>query len=53
MFETLLYVNMSCTDAVEILNRLKAHKNLDSVVKSELVVIIKEATSHCDWDANG
>ena len=52
MIETLLYAHMSCTDAAEILNRIKAHKNLDSVAKSELVVTLKETTPHCDWDAN-
>ena len=52
MFETLLYATMSCTDAAEILNRVKVHDDLDSVIKNELVVTIKEATPQCDWDAN-
>lgn len=52
MLEALLYANLSCTDVVDVLDRIKAHKNIDSVVKSELVVTLKEATPHCDWDAN-
>ena len=52
MFDVLLYATMKCTDAAGIIDRVKLHDSLDSIVKSEIIVTVKDATPHCDWDAN-
>ena len=52
MFEALLYADLNCTDAAEVLDRIEANKYLDSAVKVELVEVIREATLNCSWDAN-
>ena len=52
MFEVLLYADLNCTDAAEMLNRIEANKYMDSITKVELVEVIQEATPHCPWDAN-
>jgi|TARA_R100000030_G_scaffold957_2_gene894 hypothetical protein len=52
MIELLLYADILCTDATEIISRLDAHKNIDNAVKVELIETIREATPHCPWDAN-
>ena len=52
MISFLLYADIQCIDAVDILNRLDAHKNISNAVKVELVETIKESTPHCPWDAN-
>ena len=52
MFELLLYVDMNCTDASDIIRRVNDHEDMQSVVKNEIILTIKEATPHCPWDAN-
>ena len=52
MFEVLLYSDLNCADAAEMLNRIEANKYMNSVTKVELVEVIQEASPHCSWDAN-
>ena len=52
MFELLLYVDMNCLDAADVISRLNAHENMNNQVKAELVEVIQEATPECPWDAN-
>ncbi len=52
MLELLLYANMSCIDAAEVLERAKTHEALSNEIKAELIEVLQEATPHCDWDAN-
>jgi|TARA_Y100000361_G_scaffold22277_1_gene17468 ferredoxin len=52
MFDLLLYADINCTDAVDILNRIDAHERMSKEIKVELVETIQEATPHCPWDAN-
>ena len=43
MFEVLLYADLNCTDAAEMLNRIEANKYMDSITKLELVELLQEA----------
>ena len=52
MFEILLYSDIKCTDAADIIRRLDAHQYVSNNDKVELVEVIQEATPHCPWDAN-
>ncbi len=52
MFELLLYVDMNCIDASDIIRRVNEHDKVKSVIKNEIILTIKEATPHCPWDAN-
>ena len=52
MFDLLLYADIQCTDAAEILRRIDAHEYMSNQIKVELVETIQEATPHCPWDAN-
>ena len=52
MFELLLYSDINCTDAADIISRLNAHENMNNQVKVELIEVIQEATPDCPWDAN-
>ena len=52
MFELLLYADINCTDAADIIRRLDAHQNMNNQVKVELIEVVQEATPHCPWDAN-
>ena len=52
MIELLLYANMKCTDAADMIRRINAHDHINNQVKVELVEVIQEATPHCPWDAN-
>ena len=47
MFEVLLYADLNCTDAAEMLNRIESNKYMNSATKVELVEVIQEATPHC------
>ena len=51
MFEFLLYANISCTNAAEMLDRIREHENISNHAKEELIETIQEATPECDWDA--
>ena len=52
MFELLLYADINCTDASEMLRRLDAHQHMSDEIKVEIVETEKESTPHCPWDAN-
>ena len=52
MIELLLYADISCTDATDIIRRLDTHQRISNEVKVEIVETLKEATPHCSWDAN-
>ena len=52
MIDLLLYADINCTDAADIISRLDAHQNMSNEIKVELVETIQEATPHCPWDAN-
>ena len=52
MFELLLYSNITCTGAIDIINRINANENMDEAVKVELIEVVQEATPDCPWDAN-
>jgi hypothetical protein len=52
MFELLLYVDMKCADAADMIRRINAHDYMNNEVKVELVEVLQEATPHCSWDAN-
>ena len=42
MFEVLLYADLNCTDAAEMLNRIEANKYMNSATKVELVEVIQK-----------
>ena len=52
MFEILLYSDIKCTDAADMIRRIDAHQHMSNKIKVELVEVIQEATPHCPWDAN-
>ena len=52
MFEFLLYADINCTDATDIIRRLDAHQHIANEIKVEIVATLKEATPHCPWDAD-
>ena len=52
MFELLLYSNISCAGAIDIVDRINAHEHMDAAVKVELIEVVQEATPDCPWDAN-
>ncbi len=52
MFELLLYADIKCTDAADILRRLDVHQHIANEIKVEIIATVKEATPHCNWDAN-
>tara|TARA_Y100000022_G_scaffold137867_1_gene119911 strand:- start:4 stop:165 length:162 start_codon:yes stop_codon:yes gene_type:complete len=52
MLELLLYSNIHCIDAVEMIQRIEANKNVDKVIRTEVIETLKEATPECKWDAN-
>ena len=51
MFDLLLYTDINCVDATDILRRIDAHQYISNEVKVEIVETLKEATPHCPWDA--
>ncbi|MEK9912438.1 MAG: hypothetical protein VW580_00825 [Flavobacteriaceae bacterium] len=52
MIEFLLYASMTCTDASELLARVRQHDNVSELIKQEVIETVKESTPHCKWDAN-
>ena len=52
MFEVYLIATMACSDAVDTIGRMQAHKDMSDAVKAELIEVLQEATPHCSWDAN-
>jgi len=53
MFEYLLYAEISCSNASEMMDRIRDHQALSDIVKTELLEVIQEvAPPGCSWDAN-
>jgi len=52
MIEFLLYANLNCTDAANIIGRVKADDGMSKIIRTEIVETIKDATPQCNWDAN-
>ena len=52
MFELLLYSTIHCTDAADIISRVKANDNVNKLIRTEVIETVKEATPECNWDAN-
>ena len=52
MFEFLLYASMTCIDASDLISRIEVNENVSELIRTEVVGTIKEATPHCNWDAN-
>jgi hypothetical protein len=52
MFDLLLYAELECPKALDIVKKIKDNEDLSNVIKNELVVTVKEATPSCNWDAN-
>jgi len=54
MAEFLLYANMSCVDADQILIKIRKHLDLSAQTKIELIQTVKESVPECRyyWDAN-
>ena len=39
MFELLLYSNITCAGAIDIIDRINAHEHMDALVKVELIEV--------------
>ena len=54
MAEFLLYANMNCADADQILTNIREYLDLSAQVKTELIETVKESVPECQhyWDAN-
>jgi hypothetical protein len=52
MIELLLYTNLNCKDASDIISRVKSHEDMSNVTRTELVETLRDSTPHCKWDAN-
>jgi len=52
MIELLLYASMTCTDASDLISRVEVNDNVSEVIQTEVIETIKDATPHCNWDAN-
>ena len=52
MFEFLLYSQMACVDAIEIIDRINEHDHMSAAIRTELIEVVQEASPHCPWDAN-
>ena len=52
MIELLLYASIACQDATEMIGRVKANEDMSKIIRTEIVETLKEATPHCNWDAN-
>ena len=52
MFELLLYSNIACVDAIEIIERINAHDHMEAAIRTELIEVVQEASPECPWEAN-
>ena len=41
MFELLLYSNLSCAGAVDIIDRINAHDRMDAAIRTELIEVVQ------------
>jgi hypothetical protein len=53
MIELLLYINLTCTEAVDIIETSRKVESLPKTVILEIEQEIKKSTPQCEWDANG
>jgi len=52
MIGFLLYVSMTCIDASDLISRVEVNDIVSEIVQTEVIETIKDATPHCNWDAN-
>jgi len=52
MVDLLLYSTLACEDAAAIIQRVKKQEEMSSIIKTEIILTVEEATPHCPWDAN-
>ena len=52
MIELLLYSGIACTDAADMIRRVRANDSVNKLIQTEVVETLKEATPACKWDAN-
>jgi len=52
MIDLLLYASIACQDAADMIGRVKANDMMSESIRTEIVETLKEATPHCNWDAN-
>ena len=52
MIELLLYSGIACTDAADMISRVRANDSVNKLIQTEVVETLKEATPQCNWDAN-
>ena len=52
MIELLLYANIHCTDAKDMIRRIEANNSVSKIIQIEVIETLKEATPECNWDAN-
>ena len=52
MFELLLYANIACQDASDMISRVRENDNVSKLIQTEVIETLKEATPECNWDAN-
>ena len=52
MFELLFYSGIVCTDAADIISRVRANDSVSELVQIEVIETLKESTPECNWDAN-
>ena len=53
MLELLFYTTLTCSQTDAIMLKIENNANLSSVLKVELIEVMKESTPECyPWDAN-
>ena len=52
MIEFLFYSGIACTDAADMISRVRANDSVNKLIQTEVVETLKEATPECKWDAN-
>mgnify|MGYP001276044695 FL=1 len=52
MIDFLLYTTLHCEDADAIMLKIRNNLEMSSIVRTELIETIQEATPECPWDAN-
>jgi hypothetical protein len=52
MIDLLLYSSIACTDAADMISRIRANDSVSQIIQTEVIETLKEATPECNWDAN-
>ena len=52
MIELLLYASITCADASDLISRVEVNDIVSEVIQTEVIETLKDATPHCNWDAN-